>query len=111
MSGIGGGSGGAGGGGSIGMSGSSMYTEAPDQGSTSSWGQSYGAGGSSGASAGLSVPSAGLTSSTPVADTRVSTQVRGGGWRESGIKRFAPGVPRYHTAVRVPPPPCMMIPL
>ncbi|CAM9655664.1 unnamed protein product [Pylaiella littoralis] len=74
MSGIGGGSGGGGGGGSIGMSGSSMYTEAPDQGSTSSWGQSYGAGGSSGASAGLSVPSAGLTSSTPVADTRVSTQ-------------------------------------
>lgn len=67
-----------GGGGGMGMSGSSMYTEASDYGVASSGGQNFGAmgGAGSGASLGLSVPSAGSLSSTPAADTRVSTQVR-----------------------------------
>lgn len=66
-----------GGGGGMGMSGSSMYTEASDYGVASTGGTGFGGGGGvSGASIGLSVPAAGSVSSTPVADTRVSTQVR-----------------------------------
>lgn len=64
-----------GGAGGMGMSGSSMYTEASDYGVASSGGQAFGGAGDSGVSTGLSVPSAGLVPSTPATDTRVSTQV------------------------------------
>ncbi|CAN0055280.1 unnamed protein product [Ectocarpus sp. 8 AP-2014] len=74
-SGMGGMSGMGGGGGGMGMSGSSMYTEASDYGVASTGGTGFGGGGAGGgASLGLSVPAAGPVSSTPVADTRVSTQ-------------------------------------
>ncbi|CAM9915080.1 unnamed protein product, partial [Ectocarpus fasciculatus] len=74
-SGMGGMSGMGGGGGGMGMSGSSMYTEASEYGVASTGGAGFGGGGGgSGASMGLSVPAAGPVSSTPVADTRVSTQ-------------------------------------
>lgn len=69
-----------GGGGGMGMSGSSMYTEASDYGVASSGPQGYGGmsgggGGGSGMSmTGLSIPSA-APASTPPPDTRVSTQV------------------------------------
>lgn len=76
--------GGGGGGGGMGMSGSSMYTEASDYSVAGSQfgggggGQGFGASGASGLSmGGAAVPAAGFSaSSTPAPDARVSTQVR-----------------------------------
>lgn len=102
------------GGGSIGMGGSSMHTETSNYGVASSGGQVLGAGDDSVVSASLSVPS-----STPVTDTRVSSQVRGvGGEGRGGVEKIrkisrtticSVFVPRYCCAVLYSitiPPPC-----
>lgn len=63
----------------MGMSGSSMYTDAVEYGvsdSNSYGGQGFGRAGVSSAAVDLAIPSVGAGASTPTTDSRIATQVR-----------------------------------